>query len=174
MLIIHSVQKLLNTSRLSASLYVTQPNQGQHLHSWYARLLATSFRGKMLVMYVHEPSLLVVVCKGKTIQGTWEVFLGRLERLLSRFQFPDDFIKTELSQVEGYIVSKTNSKSMLASMNQIIFELEYDCTRFDDFDEIPLDWLEDKMMDRPHQTGKTWRGYMSPQGYWQKEIGLAT
>jgi len=66
MLVIHSVLKLLNTSRLETSLYITQPNQGQHLHGWYARLVATTFRGKMLVMYVHEPSLVVVVCKEKT------------------------------------------------------------------------------------------------------------
>ena len=30
-------------------------------------------------------------------------------------------------------------------MNQIVFELEYDCSRFYDFDEIPLDWLEDTL-----------------------------
>lgn len=123
MLIIHSVQKLLNTSRLTAPLYVTQPNNEQHLHIWYARLIASTFRGKMLVMYVHEPSLLVVICQGKTIQGTWQAFRIRLEKLLYRSQFPDTFIKSEMAQAEGYIVSKTNSKSMLASMNQMAFEL---------------------------------------------------
>lgn|GEM_PF-5729969 len=47
MLIIHSVQKLLNTSRLEGSLYITQPNENQLLHSWYARLLASGFPGKI-------------------------------------------------------------------------------------------------------------------------------
>jgi hypothetical protein len=172
-LIIHSVQKLLNTSRLVASLYVTQPSQGQHFHSWYARLVSSSFRGKMLVMYVHEPSLVVILCKGKTIQGTWKLFLSRFERLLTRFQFSDTFIKSELSQTEGYIVSKTNSKSLLAVMNQMVFELEYDCSRFHVFEDIPLDWLEDRMMERPHQTGKTLRDYITPKGHWQNELGLA-
>jgi hypothetical protein len=31
-----------------------------------------------------------------------------------------------------------------------IFELEYDCRRFPNFDNISLDWLEDRMMDRLH------------------------
>jgi hypothetical protein len=72
MLIIHSVRKLLNTSRLEASFYVTKPAQGQYLHSWYAGLFSSGFPGKMMVMYVHEPSLMVIICKGKTIQGAWE------------------------------------------------------------------------------------------------------
>ncbi|HKZ66783.1 MAG TPA: hypothetical protein VJ111_10525 [Chitinophagaceae bacterium] len=55
MLIIHAVQKLLYTSRIKASLYVTQPGDGQLLHSWYARLLPSGFPGKLLVMYVHDP-----------------------------------------------------------------------------------------------------------------------
>lgn len=172
MIIIHSVQKLLNTSRLEASLYITKPNQGQHLHSWYARLLSSGFPGKMMVMYVHEPSLMVVICKGKTIQGTWESFLERLGKLLSKFQFPESFVKSELSQAEGYTVSKTDSKSMLAFMNQIIFELEYECGRFHNYDDIPLDEMEERMMDRPHQTGKTGRDYLTPLQYWQREIGL--
>jgi len=174
MLIIHSVQKLLNTSRLEVSLYITHPNPGQHLHSWYARLLATGFRGKMLVMYVHEPSLTVVLCKGKTIQGTWDPFIFRVQQLLLRFQFPNDFITAELALAEGYAVSRTNSKSMLSFMNQLVFELEYECGRFGNFDDIDLDTLENRMMDRPHQTGKTGRDYLTPLEYWRREIGLTS
>jgi hypothetical protein len=173
MLIIHSVQKLLNTSRLEASLHITQPNQGQQLHSWYARLLSSSFPGKMMVMFVHEPSLMVVICKGKTIRGTWETFLNRLEQLLSRFRFQESFIKSELSQAEGYTVSKTSSKSMLSFMNQIVFELEYYCRRFPSFDTIELNFLEDRMMDRLHQTGKKQMDYLTPLEYWRREIGVA-
>ena len=172
MFIIHSVQKLLNTSRLEASLYITQPNQGQYLHSWYARLLSSGFPGKMMVIYVHEPSLMVVICKGKTIQGTWETFLNRLEQLLSRFQFRTSFIKNELAQAEEYTVSKTNSKSMLSFMNQIVFELEYDCRRFPNFESISRERLEDSMMDRPHQTGKRQTDYLTPVEYWRGEIGV--
>ncbi len=173
MLIIHSVQKLLNTSRLESCLYVSKPGPGQYLHSWYARLLSSGFVGKMMVMYVHEPSLMVVICKGKTIQGTWVTFLNRLEQLLSRFQFQASFVNSELSQAEGYTVSKTNSKSMLSFMNQLVFELEYDCRRFPNFESISPDWLEDRMMDRPHQAGKRQTDYLTPLEYWRNEIGMA-
>ncbi|HEY8967955.1 MAG TPA: hypothetical protein VIM64_02655, partial [Puia sp.] len=113
-------------------------------------------------------------CKGKTIQGTWKPFIHRLHQLLLRFQFPNDFITAELALAEGYTVSRTNSKSMLSFMNQLVFELEYECGRFGDFDDIDLDTLENKMMDRPHQAGKTGRDYLTPLEYWRREIGLTS
>jgi len=169
MLIIHSVQKLLNTSRLDASLYITKPDRGQYLHSWYARLLSSSFPGKMMVMYVHEPSLMAIICKGKTIQGTWHIFRTRLELLLHRHKFPGQFIHDELAQTEGYTVSKTSSRSILAFMNQMAFELEYECRLAEGYDVISIDKLEDRMMDRLYQYGKDYR---TPLKYWQQEIGL--
>jgi hypothetical protein len=66
MIIFHAVQKLLNTSRIKPVLFVSHPNEGQQLHSWYARLLSTGLPGKLLVIYVHEPSLMTIVCKGKS------------------------------------------------------------------------------------------------------------
>jgi hypothetical protein len=171
-LIIHSVQKLLNTSRLEASLYISQPNQGQHLHSWYARLLSSGFPGKMMIMYVHEPSLMTIICKGKTIQGTWETFLKRLHQLLVRYEFPETFIQKELSQTEGYTISKTNSRSVLSHMNQIVFELEYMGRMGEDYDHISLDSLEDGLMGRPYQYSKRLHDYRTPLRYWQEEIQL--
>ncbi|WP_394370764.1 DUF6933 domain-containing protein [Chitinophaga rhizophila] len=91
-IIIHAVQKLLNTSRLEAVQYISEPDQGQLLHSWYARLIRTGFSGKLLVMYVHEPSLLLVICKGKTIGKTWNEFVRRLPALMQRIGFSEHLI----------------------------------------------------------------------------------
>ncbi len=49
MIIIHAVQKLLNISRIKPALFVSEPTEGQHLHSWYARIISTGFPGKLLV-----------------------------------------------------------------------------------------------------------------------------
>ncbi|HEY4289184.1 MAG TPA: hypothetical protein VGN00_18915 [Puia sp.] len=173
MLIIHSVQKLLNTSRVQASLFISQPDSGQHLHSWYARLLATGYPGKMFVMYVHEPSMMAVICKGKTIQGTWETFRKRLELLLRKYQFPEAFIHSELSQAEGYTVSKTNSRSILGFMNQMAFEIEVHCQMTQRYDAISIDDLEGRMIDRIYQFGKRFHDYRTPLQYWEQEISLS-
>jgi hypothetical protein len=101
MIIIHAVQKLLNTSRLKTSLYVTAPSEGQRMHHWYARLFSSTFPGKLFVMYVHQPSLLLVVCRGKTIAGTWPEFLVRLPALLERHKFKPEFIAKEMKEING-------------------------------------------------------------------------
>ena len=174
MIIIHSVQKLLNTSRLDAALYISEPAREQHLHSWYARLLATGFPGKLLVMYVHEPSLMTVVCHGKTVQGTWIPFKERLNHLLQRFHFSNTFIGKELRQMEGYIVSRTKSKSILAHMNQMVFQLEYQCSRFTTYEAIPLDFLENGMMEYFYQYGKKTHDYRRAIDYWKQMPGSLT
>jgi hypothetical protein len=147
MIIIHSVQKLLNTSRLKPAKYLSAASQGQELHSWYARLLATGFIGKLLVMYVHEPSLLIIICRGKTVQGTIPQFFERLPSLLGRFNFIDGFIEKEMVLIrEGYVVSKTNSKSMLARINAMVVNIEWNCSRYQSYDSIDLDEIEDIYM----------------------------
>jgi hypothetical protein len=144
MLILHAVQKLLNTSHIKPALYISEPSKNQEMHSWYVRLLATGFTGKLITMYVHEPSLLLVLCKGKTIQTTLPQFYTRLESLLTRFGFTKDFIAKELSLIkEGYIVSKTNSKSMLARINQMVLNLEINCSKYLSYNLIDLDEIED-------------------------------
>ena len=169
MIIIHAVQKLLNTGKLNPALFVSEPSEGQELHSWYTKLLSTGFPGKLIVMYVHEPSLLTVLTKGKTINSTLPQFQERLPRLMQRIHFKPAFIETEMDMVkEGYVISKTNSKSMLASMNVLTFNMEFNCRQFPDYESINLDYIEDiytnwLTMDR--QSKK----YRSMMDYWKEK-----
>jgi hypothetical protein len=147
MLIIHAVQKLLNISRLKPSLYISQPSDEQEMHSWYAKLVSTSFRGKLIVLYVHEPSLLIVLTEGKTITGTFQQFCTRLEALLKRNDFEPAFIEKEMKLIrEGYVISKTNNKSILSSMNAITENIEYRCYAFENYEKLDLNSLEDAFM----------------------------
>jgi hypothetical protein len=91
MIIIHCVKKLLNTDKVKPVLYIPEPSAGQQMHSWYAKLLSTGFAGKFLVMYVHEPSLLTVLTKGKTINSTITQFRDQLQKLLWRLKFKPEF-----------------------------------------------------------------------------------
>ena len=83
----NAVQKLLNTSALKPPMYVSAASEGQQLQSWYAKLLATGFPGKLLVMYVHQPSLLDVLTRGKNIHTTLPTFFNRLAPLMQRNNF---------------------------------------------------------------------------------------
>lgn len=148
MIIVHAVQKLLNISRLKPVLFLSKPSEQQELHSWYAKLISTSFRGKLFVMYVHEPSLIIVLTKGKTISHTLPEFYNRLEALLKRNHFETAFIEREIKLIrEGYVISKTNNKSILANMNAITVNIECSCTRFESYESINVDHIEDSYLE---------------------------
>jgi hypothetical protein len=138
------------------------------MHSWYAKLLSTGFPGKLIVMYVHEPSLLTVLTKGKTINATISQFHERLHQLMQRINFKPAFIETEMEMVrEGYVVSKTNNKSMLASMNVLTFNMEFNCRGFPDYESINLDYIEDIYTDWLTMDKQSNR-YHSIMDYWKE------
>jgi len=57
MLHFQATKKLLNTSRIEAVLYQSEPGAGQQLHNWYVVLCGSGFPGKLLLLYVHNPLL---------------------------------------------------------------------------------------------------------------------
>lgn len=171
-IIIHAVQKLLNMSRLQAGLFITKPSENQELHSWYAKLIPTTFRGKLLVMYVHEPSLIIVLIKGKTITGTLPEFYTSLEALLMRNNFENEFIKSEIALAKnGYVVSRTNNKSILGSMNAMSENINYRCSTFSGYDNIDLNYIEDAFMDWLTCDAMRPNKFRRSSDYW-KEKGL--
>lgn len=173
MIIIHAVQKLLNISRLKPALYISQPSENQYMHSWYIKLLSTGFAGKFLVMYVHEPSLLVVLTKGKTIHGTLPEFYTRLQLLLERKHFKPEFMEAEMSMIkEGYVVSKTNNKSILGSMNALTPNIEWNCRAFPDYEAIDLTYIEDIYLGWL-TFDKTLKKYRSVMDYWNEKCVVA-
>ncbi len=171
MIIVHAVQKLLNISRLKPALFISDPSHGQQLHAWYIKLVPTGFAGKLLVMYVHQPLLLVVLTRGKTVTRTIPAFCNRLEALLKRNNFKADFIEREMQLVkEGYVISKTNSKSMLASMNVLTFNIEASCYDFESYEAIDISRIEDYYLDWLTQDKSKPGGYRFTRDYW-KDIG---
>ena len=142
------------------------------LHSWYCSLLSTGFTGKLMVMYVHEPSLLSVICRGKTISGTWDEFKHRLPLLLKKFDFQSSFIESETGLADEYVVSKTNSRSILAYINQMKIHLEIYYSRFDSYDNIAQDLLEESMMNYLYQTGNKSNPYRTAIEFWKDQKAI--
>lgn len=173
MIIIHAVQKLLNTSGLTPQLYISQPSENQELHTWYAKLVATGYTGKSLVMYVHDPSLLMVIVAGRSVKTTLPAFISRLECLLKRQHFKPEFIVREMSLVkEGYVVSKINSRSLLGHMNEMSLNIELYCRSHGRYDLRNMDAIEDNFfgwLSFDH----TLRKYRRVDGYWQQKKAIS-
>jgi hypothetical protein len=164
----HATQKLLNTSRIKPVLHISQAAPDQRMHNWYVVMCGSGFAGKMLLLYVHEPSLLTVVVKGKTIATTIAAFRHQLEQLLHRHNFPSNFIATEMSHGSDYVISKTSNKSMLARINQMVYQVTSYNYRYFSYDDIDTTKYEDIFMGWLH-TSKGHKGYHTPLEYWMKE-----
>jgi hypothetical protein len=167
----HATQKLLNTCRIKPVLHISQAAPDQRMHNWYVVMCGSGFTGKMLLLYVHEPSLLTVVVKGKTIATTIAAFRQQLEQLLYRYNFPPNFIETEMSLGTDYVVSKTSNKSMLAHINQMVLQVTHYNYRYPSYDDIETTVHEDIFMDWLYKS-KGQKGYHTPLEYWIKEPGL--
>ena len=166
MIILHAVQKLLHTSGLQPAMYISAPSENQHLHAWYAKLLSTGFPGKLLVMYVHQPSLLLVLTRGKSLNTTLPSFFRRLPPLLERNHFRQEFIDSEMELVhEGYVISRTNNRSMLGSMNAITVNIEASCRDAPLYDLINLDAIEDDYLDWLTLDAAS-GNYLKTRNYW--------
>lgn len=152
-------------------LHISQAAPDQRMHNWYVVICGSGFAGKMLLLYVHEPSLLTVVVKGKTIATTIAAFRHQLEQLLHRHNFPSNFIATEMSHGSDYVISKTSNKSMLARINQMVYQVTSYNYRYSSYDEIDTTKYEDIFMGWLH-TSKGHKGYHTPLEYWMKEPGL--
>ena len=166
MIHIHATKKLLNTGRLKGDLLVTRQDDGQLMHNWYATLSPSGFAGKSFVMYMHDPSLLVVLTHGRTIKSTHHEFILRLSWLLERSGFPPEFKNREIMAADEYVVGKTNSRSLLGHMNDMQFNLDHYFLQYEHYDHIDLDRIEDLLMDHIHH-GKGHTLYSRPITYWE-------
>ena len=147
-------------------MYISAPSENQYMHSWYAKLVSTGFSGKQLVMYVHEPSLLLVLAPGKSINTTLSFFYKRLPLLLERNHFKPEFIEREMPLVqEGYVISKTNSRAMLGRMNSISYNIESRCRMLPFYNSINLDEMEDNYLDWITQDTAPGK-YLRTRDYW--------
>ena len=86
---------------------------------------------------------------------------------MQRYHFSYSFIEKEMKEAHDFVVAKTDSRSMLAHMNQMIIQLEYDCSRFPSFDTISLDLLEDRMMDNLYAIKGKPGQFTRPREYWK-------
>ena len=95
-----------------------------------------------------------MVCQGKTIKGTIEEFRTRLPLLLRRHGLPEGFIRRELELMNAYEVSKTDSKSMLGSINALKAVVRHVIRKTPVAEPVDRDRLEDRLINYPRREEK--------------------
>jgi hypothetical protein len=167
MIHLHATGKLLNLGKIDGKTLITQHEANQQLHNWYVTIIGSSFRGKMLVLYVHEPSLMTIIARGKTIRTTYPEFKIRCEKILNRYKFPENIVNRELHLINEYVIGKTTNRSTLAKINQITYLLGYWVYQYNTYADIDLDILENRMMNHL-SSNKISKDYSTPIDFFEK------
>ena len=143
-MIVRATKKLLNTSGIKLVKNLNESNvllPGE----WYAGLVSTGRQGKMLIHFFHSSTKLSILCPGKSLNKALPVFPERLEQLLRRLGYSRLIFQFQVhTKPEIYA---TNSRSMLAHMNQMKYAIEYSVALAEGFKDINYDDIEDLLCD---------------------------
>lgn len=145
-MIIRATAKLLKLSGIKAvknekELAPVLPGE------WYANLLSMNRSGKLATHFLHYPTKISIIIPGKSLNKTLPILPERVADLLKRQGFSALIPKFQLQ--EPPVVFATNSRSMLAHMNQLRYNLEYhlampetiEAINYAEIEDGHLDWL---------------------------------
>ncbi len=143
-MIIRATKKLLNTSGIKPIKNLNEsaaPLPGE----WYAGLVSAGKQGKMLIHFLHTSTKLSILCPGKSLNKTLQVFPVRVERLLGRLEFSK--LIFQFQQHTKPEIYTTNSRSMLSHMTQLKYAIDYSIALAETFEDIDYDEIEDSLSD---------------------------
>jgi hypothetical protein len=143
MLVIRCTQKLLKKNRGSENTRkdILVPTLG----GWRANLVWLAH--SPIVLFVNDNSLLTVLVPGKKFPNLDSVFRDRLTQRLRRLGLPEATISRERAAMEVIQIQPSNSRSVLASMNDFVHQLKF--RGADRFNFAHADALEDMLSKTP-------------------------
>lgn len=139
-MIIRATNKLLNTSGIKPVRNLDEiesPLPGE----WYAGLVSLNRPGKLAIHFLHNPTKISVICPGKSLNKALPEFPNRIEQLLKRLGFSKLIFQFQLKTEPEIYAS--NSRSMLAYMNQLRYNLEYNLAMPETLEDINYVEIED-------------------------------
>ena len=139
-MIIRATNKLLNIARIEPV-----KNESIILSSlpgeWYASLLSTGRPGGSAIYFLHNPTMISIIIPGKSLSKALQILPSRVTSLLGRNGFQELESGFQLdTKIEVYT---TNSRNILANMNQMKFNLEYHLAITELLDYINIGNIED-------------------------------
>lgn len=132
---IRATVKLLNVNKLQPVKDPT-PTPESLPGEWYASLVSMGRPGKLAIHYVHVPTMLSIVIPGKSLRKATEELPARLSSLLKRIGCQK--LEPSFCMDTPVEILATNSRSVLSTINQMTFDLEYNLARFEPYGQEGL------------------------------------
>jgi hypothetical protein len=169
MLIIRATNKVLKVSRIVAikqDTILTDNFPGE----WYVDLISLGRPGKFGLHFLHHPSMISVVVPGRSLLTTHQIFVERVVNLLQRSKCEKLIPFYQLDTVPDILA--TNSRSMIAYLNQVKRNSEYHCINAKSVDKINYSWIENILLDCLFGTKDAPNKYFSPKDRLKNYIEL--
>jgi len=142
-MIIRATTKLYNIARISAEKNISALSDNLP-GEWYSTLISTGRVGEHGILFLHIPTMITVVTLGKSIRKAVKELPQRTESLLIRNGFKDLVPDFQLKTTPEFY--STNSRNILANMNQLKFSLEYSLALSEELEERDIAKIEDIFM----------------------------
>jgi hypothetical protein len=137
---IRATTKLLNISGIKP-IKDESPATETLPGEWYAAAVSLLRPGKLAVHFLHYPTYISILIPGKSLNKLIPLLQDHVSAFLKRQGYsrlePDFQLNSDIE------IFATNSRSMLAHMNQIKYNLEYHFSDAQSVDEIDYAYLED-------------------------------
>jgi hypothetical protein len=143
-MIIRATNKLLNNSGIKPIKNLSDPID-KLPGEWYAATISMLRPGKIAVHFLHYPTFITILIPGKSLNKVIPLLPDRTSSLLKRNGYSKlEFLFQLHSKSE---IFATNSRSMLAHMNQIRYNIEYHFALAESIESIDYDKIEDIHLD---------------------------
>lgn len=143
MIVLRCTQKLLN--RNPGPPNARQDTLVPMLGSWHANVIRLA--NSPIVLCVSDISLLAVLVQGKDFPNFGSAFRDRLAQRLRRLGLSQETISVERAAMEIVQIQPSNSRSVLASMNDFVRHLKFKVGN--SFNFVDANALEDMLSEIP-------------------------
>jgi len=123
MAIIRCTKKLLSELKVKNGELSQTPND---LNSWHANIFLVDRR--KCAVFTHDRTLYSFIVPGLTkpdFQDLKEIFRQRLFKSLAAEELPQKHVEAFLEDNRNIEFTKTNNRSVLGSMNELVFQAKY-------------------------------------------------
>ena len=142
-MIIRATTKLYNIARIRAEKNISALSESLP-GEWYANLISTGRAGELGILFFHIPTMITVVILGKSIRKAVKELPQRTESLLIRNGFKDLVPGFQLDTAPEFY--STNSRNILANMNQLKFGIEWSLALSEELEERDISRIEDNYL----------------------------
>jgi len=123
---IRATKKLLNIARIKETKDLS-PLMDKMPGEWYSTIVSMGMPGKLAIHFLHVPTLVSVIIPEKSLNKAIKELPNHLASLLKRQGFSKMLPEYQISSIPE--IFSTNSRSMLAYMNDMSYTIEHHLSR---------------------------------------------